>query len=157
MFTALVRDPKLDPLDTGVIEACLIVLTRSIEVPPAYPWVVEALKAGLFPALFQYGAAREYQDSSDLQDLLTLLPGSLQYYCVLRHIEKGLEDVANSGLLGRLRRIRILSLFFRVANDKLAAKKEFDTLYSSTKFCDNLKACCSSFSCSSSLTHFEVR
>ncbi|KAJ7657740.1 hypothetical protein DFH06DRAFT_1297745 [Mycena polygramma] len=78
---------------SAFIKSCLVLLCRCVRVPPLYPWVAEAIEAGLMRVLV-HGASQASGISAQVEFIIRqVLPGSLVSRAVLVQMKKALLDV----------------------------------------------------------------
>ncbi|KAJ6535235.1 hypothetical protein DFH09DRAFT_1369644 [Mycena vulgaris] len=87
-------------LTAPTIRFCFDELLKYLLTPPGYPWVTEALEAGLLQVIVSYGATAN-PDASDacsvyphIQQLLgAILPGALVYHRSVTQIKQSFKDI----------------------------------------------------------------
>ncbi|KAJ7762168.1 hypothetical protein B0H16DRAFT_1529913 [Mycena metata] len=130
---------NLQILHREFIDIYFDLLTKCLRIAPGYPWLIQALKAGLLTTLGDYGSLHMMENTPALDVLLSQFPQYLYCYSVLRHLEPAMEDFKKSDhvVIHNLRS-SIWSTFFRLVKEKLAVKADFEARYKSMKFCDNM-------------------
>lgn len=80
-------------LDKTFVDTCFEVLTKSFRVAPGFPWLIQALKAGILVTLGDYGYLHMLDKTPHLDAILSEFPRHLYNCSVLRHLEKAMEDL----------------------------------------------------------------
>ncbi|KAJ7758278.1 hypothetical protein B0H16DRAFT_649476 [Mycena metata] len=132
----------VDYLTTGPPQVRRIfsrVLGTMLDHEPGYPWVTQALKAGLISLIFSWGQNPDV-DRTDLKHILrTSLPCATVYHSVLSQLQLSLQAASHRPLQNLQPDVRAIYLtFLEIAADRLNAKKLYDSPdYILREACDN--------------------
>ncbi|KAJ6461595.1 hypothetical protein C8R47DRAFT_1202414 [Mycena vitilis] len=127
----------------SVQQGLFLALKSLFASPPGYPWIIQALDAGLLRAILGAGKMTGV-DHTQLKYILRVnLPGSTVYYSVLAQLQTSLADT-DSELKNMLPNLvpdvrTQYTTFLRLALERIAFKKEYDLPHlASYVACDNM-------------------
>ncbi|KAJ7484860.1 hypothetical protein B0H11DRAFT_1163161 [Mycena galericulata] len=132
---------SLWPIHKDIVLRLLVSLHNILWAAPLYPWVAEALDAGLLTVLSRWGIDGGYENEYThdfLRNILrVILPCQLVYYSILRRVEK-VDHVSLIPLLQHEGIRRDWQRLWDLIAERLSVKARFDIRRISTKFCDNM-------------------
>lgn len=124
-------------------------LLKYMVTPPGYPWVTEALKAGLLHAIISFGS-RATPNRADpcslyihLRDLLhAIIPGALVYCGVVTQVKESFKQITITSAFKRSSLFQVWETFTALVERRVGI---FDTWTVSRRLslraCDNMKVC----------------
>ncbi|KAJ7889631.1 hypothetical protein B0H13DRAFT_2666161 [Mycena leptocephala] len=134
--------PKFDRgLDHGALQLAFQFLGNMIITSPGYPWITEALSAGLLRAIVTFGIYDEHVDPELLAAVLKTISKYTVYYSVLQRMEASLLEaagIADSEAFQKSPISGAWSSFTHIVRQRLRVKKLYDSdEHISMKACDN--------------------
>ncbi|KAJ7175764.1 hypothetical protein C8R46DRAFT_68804 [Mycena filopes] len=140
---ALLASPVMEPLTDLSIPLSIGVIITHISTFPGFPWVAEALKAGLLRAIVLCVSRRMPIIAVPLDFLFENLFGSLVYHSVLSHLGPALDDaqdLANTPEFRASPFVRRWDNFVALAMERLTVLERYNSgELGKLRACDNLK------------------
>ncbi|KAJ6609127.1 hypothetical protein B0H10DRAFT_2226207 [Mycena sp. CBHHK59/15] len=127
------------------LQLCFMMLIDYLGMPPGYPWVIEALNAGLLRAIVAVGVAPRLADLSiHVKDLLLrILPSSMVYYSVVAQLNDKFSDIEALGATRGLAESTISrewQHFSKLATERVGLLEIFESdNWVSMRGCDNMQ------------------